>query len=181
MKSKYCFIRNFGIMRPGSFVYHVVVGKSMREQTKFALVREFCQDTGIYFRKWSDDVDLALTFAANGWTSPFELISSPFRHITINIETLYQLIIDDSFDAFERNAPMTKNELYLRFLNDPAGIIRNNPSSGNTTCPTVKRKNLSLGRLTPRGKFLVGFTLILIIVLLDAWLENVLRLVCGAI
>lgn len=181
MKSKYCFIRNFGIMRPGSFVYHVVVGTSMREQTKFTIVHEFCEDTGVYFRRWSDDVDKALAFAANGWTSSFELISSPFRHVTINIETLYQLIIDDSFESFESKVPMTKSELYLRFLNDPAGIIHKSTPVSNTACPSSKRKNLSFDRLTDGGKFLVGSLFILLIFLADAYVEKVLQLVCGGI
>lgn len=181
MKSKYCFIRNFGIMRPGSFVYHVVVGTSMREQTKFALVHEFCEDTGIYFRRWSDDVDKALAFAANGWSSSFELISSPFRHVTINIETLYQLIIDDSFDSFESKVPMTKSELYLRFLNDPAGVIRNTQQVCNTACHPLKSKNLSFEKLPDGGKFLVGSLFILLIFLIDACVERVLQFVCGGI
>ena len=181
MKSTYCFLRNSGIMQPGSFVYHVVVGTSMREQTKFALVHEFCEDTGIYFRRWSDDVDKALAFAANGWTTSFEFISSPFRHVTINIETLYQLILDDSFESFESKVPMTKSELYLRFLNDPAGVISNTHQVCNTACPSSKSKNLSFDRLPDGGKFLVGSLLILLIFLVDACVERVLQFVCGGI
>ena len=153
----------------------------MREQTKFALVHEFCEDAGIYFRRWSDDVDKALAFAANSWTSPLELISSPFRHVTINIETLYQLIIDDSFESFESKVPMTKSELYLRFINDPQDIIRKSNRFCNTACPSSKGKNLSFDRLTDGGKFWVGSLLILLIFLADACVEKVLQLVCGGI
>lgn len=181
MKSKFCFIRNFGLMQPGSFVYHVMVGTSEREQIKFALVREYCEDTGVYFRRWSDDVDMALAFAANGWTSPFSLSINPFRHVTININTLYQLIIDDSFARFEANAPATKTELWLQFQKDPQGILRKSTAVSNTKCPAQKRKNLSFDRLTDGGKFLVGSMLVLIIFVLHACVGHVLTTLCGAI
>ncbi len=168
-------------MRPGSFVYHVMVGTSEREQIKFALVREFCEDTGVYFRRWSDDVDKALAFAANGWTSPFSLSIDPFRHVSVNIETLYQLIIDDSFAKFESKAPATKTELWLQFQKDPQGILRKSAAVSNTPCPALKRKNLSFDRLTDGGKFLVGSMLVLIIFVLHAYVGHVLTTLCGAI
>lgn len=179
MKSKFCFIRNFGLMRPGSFVYHVAVGTSEREQVKFALVREFCEDTGVFFRKWSDDVDKALSFAAAGWTSEVHLSYSPFRHVQVNIETLYQLIIDDTFEVFESKAPATKSELWLFHNLDPLRIISKPSPVSNTKCLPQKRKNLSLDRLTDGGKFLVCSGLILSIFLVDAIVRKVLLLICG--
>lgn len=181
MKSKYCFIRNFGLMKPGSFVYHVVVGTSDREQIKFALVREFCEDTGVYFRRWSDDVDKAIDFAASGWSSSWHLSYSPFRHIRVNIETLYQLIIDDSFEAFEAKAPATKAELWLFHNLDPLQIISNATAVSNTSCQPLKRKNLSRRKFTDGVKFWVGLTLILAVLAADAIVEKVLLYLCGAI
>lgn len=181
MKSKFCFIRNFGRMRPGSFVYHVAVGTSEREQVKFALVREFCEDTGVYFRRWSDDVDRALEFAEYGWSSELGFSITPFRHVQVNIETIYQLIIDDSFDAFEEKAPTPKAELWLFHQRDPLHILSNQSPVSITKCLPLKRKNLSDGRRTEGGKFLVSFGLILLVFLIDAIVENVLFLLYGAI
>lgn len=179
MKSKFCFIRDFGLMRPGHFVYHVMVGTSEREQIRFALVREFCEDTGTYFRRWSDDVDLALTFAANGWSSQLFCCHDPFRHVSISIETLYQLIIDDSFEAFESKVPATKQELWLFHQFDPCEIIRKSTAVSNTKCLPHQRQNLSDGKLSFASKFLVGFALILTICLADILVKRVLLLVCG--
>lgn len=181
MKSKYCFIRNFGLMRPGSFVYHVVVGTSDREQIKFALVREFCEDTGVYFRRWSDDVDKALDFAANGWSSMWHLSFSPFRHVRVNIETLYQLIIDDTFETFEAKAPASKSELWLFHNLDPLQIISKPTPVSITSCLPQRRKNLSPRRYTEGVKFLVGLALILAVLVADAIVERVLFYLCGAI
>lgn len=179
MKSKFCFIRDLGLMRPGSIVYHVCVGTSTREQVKFSLVREYCEDVGLYFRRWSDDVDKVLTLAADGWSTSWLPTHDPFRHVSISIETLYQLIIDDSFEAFESKAPAKKAELWLFHQFDPQRILSRPPAASNTPCQPHQRKNLSHQHREIANKFLVGSLLILTICLADIIVKQVLLAVCG--
>ena len=179
MKSKFCFIRDLGQLRPGSVVYHVSVGTSQRELVKFSLVHEYCQDVGLYFRRWSDEVDKVLVLAANGWSSQWLPCHDPFKHVSVSIETLYQLIIDDSFEAFERNLPITKQELWLFHQFDPQEIIRKSTPVSNTSCPPLQRQNLSSRRKEIASKFLVGSLVILIICAADVIVKKVLLAICG--
>lgn len=181
MKSKFCFIRDLGQMRPGSFVYHVMVGTSSREQVKFSLVHEYCEDIGLYFRRWSEEVDKVLLLAANGWSTSWLPKHDPFRHVSITIETLYQLIIDDTFESFESKVTASKAELWLFHNFDPMRILSKPTPVSNTKCQPPSRHNLSHCKLTDGGKFLVGSLLILIIFLLDAIVRNVIVQLCGCV
>lgn len=179
MKSKYCFIRNFGHMCPGSFVYHVKVGTSDREQIKFALVQNYCKDVGIYFKKWSCEVDNALRLAEKAWPSKWGLPISPFQHVSISIYELYQLIIDDGFDLYESKPHATPAQSFFYRQFDPKGIISKLSGVSNTLCPPPHRKNLSRWEQDNLSKFLVRLTLILVIVVLHGLVGNVIELLCG--
>lgn len=179
MKSKFCFIRDLGQLHPGSFVYHVSVGTSTREQVKFSLVHEYCEDIGLYFRRWSDDVDKVLCLAADGWSTSWLPSHDPFRHVSVSIETLYQLIIDDSFEAFESKAPATKAELWLFHQFDPQRILSRPTRVCNTQCQPQKSKYLGNAASRLASKFLVGSLVILILCAADVIVRKVLMALCG--
>lgn len=181
MKSKYCFIRNFGRMLPGSFVYHVNVGTSEREQVKFALVQNYCQDVGIYFKKWSYDVDNSLRLAEKAWPSKWGLPISPFQHVSISINELYSLIIDDAFETFESKPHATPAQSFFYRQYDPKGIISKLSGVSNTLCPPPLRKNLSRCEQNEVSKFLVRLTLILVLVALHGCVRIVLEKLCGCV
>lgn len=115
MKSKYCFIRKVGNLRPNDFIYTVYVGESEREQTLLYLVREYSKDCGLYLRKWSAQVDSMLTLAAKPFRSGRALFLRPFRRASLSIRELYRLIIDDSFDVFEENFKESHFSVWLSF------------------------------------------------------------------
>lgn len=179
MKSNYCFIRNFGRMRPGSYVYHVKVGTSDREQIKFALVQNYCKDVGIYFKKWSYEVDNALHLAEKAWPSKWGLPISPFQHVSISIYELYKLIIEDGFDSFESKPHATPALSFYYRQFDPMGLISRLSVASNTLCPPPYRKNLSRWEQDNLSKFLVRLMLILGIVVLHGCVGNVIELLCG--
>lgn len=179
MKSKYCFIRDFGRMRPGSYVYQVKVGTSDREQIKFALVQNYCQDVGIYFKKWSCEVDKTLCLAEKAWPSKWGLPISPFQHVSISIYELYKLINEDGFDTFESKPHATPAQSFFYRQFDPKGIISKLSAESNTLCPPPYRKNLSRWEQDNLGKFLVRLTLILSLVVLHGFVGIVIEQLCG--
>ena len=181
MKSKYCFIRDLGNLCPRSVVYQVWVGSSEREQIKHSLVLHYCHDVGIYFKKWSDEVDIAIHNAGAQWKMEGNVMAHPFRYVSISITQLYQLIIDDSFTTFEDNLTANRFEIWLNLHHRPDFISSINRLRGNTKCRPHRGLNLSLCKLTDGGKFLVGSLVILIIFLLDAIVRNVIVSLCGSV
>lgn len=168
MKSKYCFIQTKGLLGPEMFIYVVWAGSSLRESAKLSLVEEYCRDQGFYFKKWGDVVDSALDEVrksvgkgANGGRFAFKMIS-------VTIHELYNLIIDDSFGAIEKNYCETQAGIRFMFgdtiryheaMNQQNVIQRANP---------LRRKNLSSEKLTDGKKFVACMAGILAIMTLDA-------------
>ena len=156
MKSYYCFIRNFGHMKAGNFVYHVAVGTNQTDQTRLALVQEYCKDCGIYFKKWCTQVDEAIDHAAAQFKPVGLFRGSPFIHPHITIQELYSMILDDSFAAYERNYVPTRSELWCSFRNLPTFIQSLNLHHCDTPCQPHGRKYLSRRKLTFREFMVVG-------------------------
>lgn len=143
MKSYYCFIRSFGNMCVGSFIYHVACGRSQREQIKLALVREYCKDCGIYFRKWDYLVDIAIENASVQFNHVKDYRGKPFIHAYVSVNELYSLIIDDSFSVYESNYRPSTSELWCSFRNLPTFIQHLNKKSSITARQPQGRKYLS--------------------------------------
>ena len=67
------FFRELNRPSVESVVYYIKVGESSRQQTKFALVREFCRDCGLYFEPISRTSDDAIRnlenslFSGSNW------------------------------------------------------------------------------------------------------------------
>ena len=156
MKSNYCFIRNYGQLKAGSFIYRVSVGTSDREQIKFALVREFCNQVGCYFKKWSSQVDTSLQLAKTPWLKDKPTLATPFFHPSVTISELYDMIIDDSFDLFESNYKPSSFHFWRNLRNSPTYIQLMNKKSSITACQPHQRKNLSYGRFDFRQFMVAG-------------------------
>lgn len=176
MKSKFCFIRDFGRMRPNSFVYVVWVGESDREQTKLALVQEYCKDCSIYFKKWSSLVDSALNEASKQFQVNGNVLAKPFRSESISIHDLYRLIVDDSFDSFEANHVETPFGIWMAFRNDPKYIQSRNQSNVLQDAPPHKRQNLSRRKLTDGKRAALAVAGVISLLILDVIMSNVLNL-----
>lgn len=181
MKSYYCFIKDPSKLKAGSFVYHVTVGTSQREQIKLALVREFCRDCKLFFCKWTPEVDSQLEDLRNRWKADGAFSCGVFREPKISIIELYQMIVDDSFCLFESSYKATKFEIWMIHRTDPKFIIQQNQINSITKCPTSRRQNLSSWRKDDGVIAAVGFMAILLIFVLDGVLECVLRGLFGSI
>lgn len=175
MKSKYCFLRDVGHLVPGSFVYHIWVGSSLREFAKLKLVEEFCRDNGIYFEKWSDQVNSFLSEKAKRFQDNGNVFCSCFASASISISELYSMLIDDSFDAFEANQVATPFEVWMRCHNVPEYIARMNHTKVIQHASPSRSKNLSLkqkGELVQAVACMIG---VLILFMLDALVSNLMN------
>lgn len=143
MKSYYCFIRDLGNMQVGSFVYHVAVGTSDRDQTKLALVREYAKDCGFYFHIRSEQTRIALENARRRFVNGYESWREPFNHAKVSISELYKMIIDDSFSFYESSYVSTPAQIRYSHQLDPLFIQSQNNLQCITKCLTSRRKNLS--------------------------------------
>ena len=168
MKSKYCFLRSSGLNSPEDFIYVVWVGSSLRELTIKTLVEEYAKDTGLYFRKWDDSVDSEINKAKARFKVDGNALGFVFRSLSISIKELSNLIVDDSFDALEKQYTMSQSEKWCTFRNtiEYVGTINNSLVSQNVR-PSL-RKYLSLAKKSSRGQVLACFVGMVFIFLLDA-------------
>ena len=175
MKSKYCFLRSRGNLSPGDVIYQVWVGSYLREFTKLKLVQEYCKDCGLYFEKWSLEVDSRIIREKSRFCSDGGQFSSPFLSASITIDKLYAMIIDDSFDSFEKSLNLTPFEKWCRYrqtIQYCQSINKNNVT--HHAYPQV-RKYLSHSNGNEVYKAVCGFVGILVLIALDIIVSNIMN------
>lgn len=172
MKSKYCFLRTNGQLNIGDVVYQVWVGSFLREFTKLALVQEYCKDCGLYIEKWSPEVDSRLEKMKALYGGGASVLSSPFLSASITISKLYALIIDDSFESFERNLFLSQSEKWCRYHQTIKYIGTINRSNVIRNAYPPERNNLSLRNRNEGFKAACCFIGILILLAIDAFMSN---------
>lgn len=175
MKCKYCFLRHPQCTNAGDYVYCVWVGSSLREQTKATLVEEYCKDVGLYFHKWSCLVDSALEMAYHRFQDHRNKLSRPYIILQVNISVLYQMILDDSLDAFEKRSVLDESEKFQRFWNTSEYSIQRNKSLCNTSCHPQRRKYLSDANRSEDYKAAMALLGILGLFLVDAAISGILN------
>ena len=167
MKCKYCLIRCEGELGVSSIVYVVWVGSSLRESCLLPLVEEFCKDCGWYFKRWSAQVDSALELRTKMSRVDGNRTATPYRMQSVNLETIYQTIIDDNWASLERSFVMTPQEKFMRFRNDPHYLMAMNNSKRITSCSPFQSKYLSLRKRCERHPLATAIAGIVLIILAD--------------
>ena len=173
MKSKYCFLRSSGLSSPDDFVYVVWVGSSLRELAIKSLVEEYAKDCGLYFKRWSPQVDSDIDKAGSKWRSDANGLGFAFRSISISIQELSNLIVDDSFDAMERAYTMSQSEKWCRFRNTIEYVSALNRSIVIQYASPSPRKYLSLAKKSQRVRVVACFIAIVMIFALDALVSHI--------
>lgn len=168
MKSKYCFLRTNGQLTPGDVVYQVWVGSFLREFTKLTLVQEYCKDCGLYIEKWSPQVDSRLEKMKALYGGGASVLSSPFLSASITISKLYALIIDDSFESFERNLFLSQSEKWCRYHQTIKYIGTINRSNVIQNAYPHVRKHLSSRNRLEGQKALFYTACVAILIVIDA-------------
>ena len=176
MKRKWCLIRTNGDLVPGSFVYVVWVGSSLRESELFALVECFCKDCGWYFRQWSANVDSALLLRSKISRADGTKAVQPYQMISLSIAECYQTILDDSWANLEANRVMSPQEKYMRFHNDPKFLMAYNKPKRNTLCPPSNVKTYVRKSRRQSVNVALNLLAILLLLVLDAVITNIFHL-----
>ena len=143
MKKRYYFVRHSGGLSVGETIYHVWVGSSEREKTKLALVQAYCKDNDLPLVLWSQKVDSLIESFMEKHNADGCTLAKSYRTAYITINTLYHLILDDSFDKFEAQNYASHFEIYLNHRNDPNFMARENRHSCITPCQPHHAENLS--------------------------------------
>lgn len=173
MKSKYCFLRSSGLTSPDDFVYVVWVGSSLRELAIKSLVEEYARDCGLYFKRWSLLVDSDIDKASSRYQTDGNGLGFSFRSISISIQELSNLIIDDSFGALEKAYTMSQSEKWCRFHNSIEFAAAVNRSNVIQNASPSLRKYLSLAKKSQRVRVVACFVGVLMILALDALVSHV--------
>lgn len=155
-----------------SVVYYVKVGASSRQQTKYALVREFCRDCGLYFEPVSCISDDAIRNLEDSLFSGSNWFARKLRRVTISIDELYTLIIDDSFVSFEQTLAEKKGYSYFRSMVDPSFFFAQKNLKKIKTPASPLRKYLKYGKGAPANSFLINSVAVLIVWLITAYFES---------
>lgn len=171
MKSYFVFIRRMNGFTRRDVVYSVAVGTSKEEQVKYSLVREFCQDCGLYFKKRSDTTDEAVENLAKSLFLGSAFPTLHLRRATISISQLYALIIEDSFNSFEKRIVETKNTYKLITLFDPKTIKIPNFRHTKTPASAPSRKYLKRTERQEFQKAMINFGLILLTFLVASLIQ----------
>lgn len=175
MKSKYCFLRSGGELKPNDVIYQVWVGSFLREFTKLTLVQEYCKDCGLYFEKWSPMVDSHIDQMKSKYMASASQTTSPFLSASITISKLYAMIIDDSFDSFERNLMLTQFEKWCRYRQTISYVQSINKTNVPPRAYPHVRKNLSVSNASEGYKAAFGLVGILILIALDILMTNLMN------
>lgn len=175
MKSKYCFIRHGGELKPGDVIYQVWVGSFLSEFTKLTLVEEYCRDCGLYFQRWSVEVDSHIDKAKARYLTDGNPLAHPFRSASVSISKLYALILDDSFERFEASLPTTRFELWLQFNHRVEYYQSLNSSNVTPSAILPRRKNLSHRNRIEGQKALFYTVCIVVLIVVDAIVSHIMN------
>lgn len=173
MVSYWYFVRDLHNATKDSIVYRVKVGTSEREQVKFALVREFCRDCGLYFHQVSDVSDTAIRNFEKRLFTGSRFFTSPLRRASVTITDLYRMIIDDSFDSFEKSFAERKGTFNFHCLIDPVFYARQSQKKSLRTLPRPPRKYLKSEGAADWNSFLIGSAINIILFLIAAYLDGI--------
>lgn len=169
-------IRESGDLVPGSFVYVVWVGSSLREQTKFTLVKEFCKDVGWFFKPWSDKVDSEIIQRSAAHRIDGNPIAKPYSFINLSIKDCFQHIIDDDWITLEDSQVMSESERRLRFQYDPRKLQASTNQKRVTSRQPITRQYLSYWEQQQPRNAVLGVAGVLLMIIIDAIVSNLFGL-----
>lgn len=176
MKRKYLFVRQVNHFTMDDVLYHVRVGSSQRELTQLSLVQNYCKDCGLFMQPWSDTTAKSVQNLANGLFPGTSASIFLLKRADVTISELYQMILDDSFTAYEKKLARPKGWQTILTLFDPSLQRYQTQSKCNTSCLPLIRKYLSDGMKDDFTRATIAFCLILALFLTSGYLEGIERL-----
>lgn len=172
MTHYYYFVRKLNDFGIDDVVFLVRVGESQREQTKLALLQEYCKDCGFYLRIRGDESDKAIGMLRESVYKGWHYLFSPLKVAQLSISELYRMIIDDTIEFYEKSLVQTRFTHNFRRKIDPNFLFSQNRKK-NVIRPAIgKRKYLKSGQGVDAFGAVFGFALIIAVFLLAGWLEG---------
>lgn len=143
MKQQFVLFRTPEFPTQDSVIYHVWFSDSPRDTKPFAKVLAYAQNSGAWFEKWSEVVDLRLGYYEERvfWSAPIGV--RRFRSCHLSAREMAQLIECGDFSTFEENLAMPR--IFFRIMWSCYPSAKFLPKSGIKAnhLPTSSRKNLS--------------------------------------
>lgn len=172
MKKYFRFVREPHNFTARSVIYVVAVGKSRAEQTKLALVKEYCKDVGFYFQSVSPESDKAIELLKDRIRGNCPRWRFFFRTCKCTINELYAMIIDDTFAQVEDNLTEQRGFFLFKSYIDPNFYFQNQSKKVLLSCHPSGRKHLSQKGSKVTMSAIINFGLILALFLAAGWLEG---------
>lgn len=144
MTHYYCFVESAGNITPDTRIFKVKVGDCRRDQIKRALLENYAEDTGAFFRVWDGDTDYFLSRALS--LKPDSGRETWLGSLTVSTDicTLYRHILDGTLSDLRRPPFAVRNFLRMSSILSPSFFFKNRPRRKAESVPTVPRKNLSV-------------------------------------
>lgn len=176
MKHRYIFIRNLNGFTVDDVIYHVWIGDSSRELTKLELIRCYCEDSGVYFKLYDETVSQSIWNLASSLFKGTSMPTLYLRTAHVSASQLFDLIVDNSFVSFENNLTVSRAWSFINMVLSPSSYFYNQLSLCNTSCPPLRRKNLSHGHGSEILSVVKKVGLILALIGTSMYLESIERL-----
>lgn len=142
MKTYFKFMRKRNAFQPEDVVYHVAVGNTSREICDLVSVKEVCKHLEYYFEVVNDESDEFICKAHKMAFKGISMLRVNFRHVSISINSLKQLIISNSFAKYESQLTVNIELEYFLHINDPIWLLNHKSFVLQNSYSPVQRKNL---------------------------------------
>lgn len=168
MKKIYVFTRDSEKFTCETVVFKVFVGKSRREQVRASLLECFCNDMGYFWRIQDDDTDFWLESKAAEIRPSSEVPLLHVKEASVNVCTLYRLIMDGELEAYEANIPVSNSLYKVISICDSKYFAEHIFSAKPSPRPELKRKYLSRSNWSEGKKAIACCAGVLMLIILDA-------------
>lgn len=168
MKSIYVFCEDAEKFTYETVVFRVFVGTSRREQIRASLLECFCNDMGYFWRIQDADTDFWLESKAREIRPASE---SPLLHVkraSVNVCTLYRLIMDGELEAYEANLPISNSLYKVISICDSQYFAERIFTAKPSPRPELKRKYLNRSNWSEGRKAIVCAVGVFLMIVLDA-------------
>lgn len=172
MLTRFIFVRSTTNFQPDDVIYHVWVGSSRKDAVQAALIREFANDCGLYWRKYDENVCQAITCLAESLFPGHMMPRIMLRSCSISVQELYSLIINDGFSLYEKNLKSSHAKIQLLHMIAIADRNVNVIFNRITGLQAGKRKNLCHSNGSSLSSTALKAALVVFLFLLTGWLEG---------
>lgn len=176
MKSIYYFCKDAEKFTCETVVFRVFIGTSKREQIRKSLLECYCADCGYFFRQRDEDSDFWLKKLSQDLRPDSKAPELYVKSASINVCTLYRLIIDGELSAYSAKICHTIGRHKILNLCDAKYFAEHIFSAKPSPRPELKRKYLSRRVLRESDKAIFAIVGIILLFVLDAIVSNVFGL-----